>query len=168
MNKSNIVATYFMRVSQLKDQLKAIGDTIDDNELVTIALNGFPSAWDPFVQGICARVELPKFEQLWNDCVQEEAKNLSKQSLQRPPDDGTQAFASNARRGKRNFGRRPFGKKDSDRKHAHGHEHKKKDVSQVKCFNCDELGHYASKCPHKKRKGKGKQHASTADIDNVP
>ena len=81
MNRSDTMATYFMRVSHLKDQLKATRDTIDDNELVTIALNGFPSSWGPFVQGICARVELSKFEQLWNDCVQEEARNLSKQSL---------------------------------------------------------------------------------------
>lgn len=135
---------------------------------MTIALIGFPPAWEPFFQGICAQVELSKFEQLWNDSVQEEAKNLSKQSLQRPLDDGTQAFGVHARRGKINFGKRPFGKKDSDRKPTHAHEHKKKDVSQIKCFNCDEYGHYASKCPHKKRKGKGKQHASVADIDDIP
>jgi len=149
----------------LRDQLKAIGDIVTDDELVTIALNGFSSSWDPFVQGICSKDVLPKFEQLWNHGVQEEARLMSKQSLQKPPEDGTQAFASNAKKGRRPFiNKRPFGKKGP--KHAHGHEHKKKDISEIQCFNCDEFGHYASQCPHEKRKRK--QHASVADMDNVP
>jgi hypothetical protein len=28
---------------------------------------------------------------------------------------------------------------------------KKKDISQVLCYNCKKLGHYASDCPEKKR-----------------
>jgi hypothetical protein len=165
MSRTDTVATYFMKISQLRDQLKTIGDEVTDDELVTIALNGFSSSWDPFVQGICSKDVLPKFEHLWNHSVQEEARLLSKQSLQRPPEDGTQALASNAKKGRRPFNnKRPFGKKGP--KHAHGHEHKKKDISEIQCFNCDEFGHYASQCPHEKRKRK--QHASVADMDNVP
>jgi len=62
MNKSNTISTYFITVSQIKDQLAAIGDTMDDAELVTTTLNGFPPSWDAFVQGICARRKLPKFD----------------------------------------------------------------------------------------------------------
>jgi hypothetical protein len=37
-------------------------------------------------------------------------------------------------------------------------------MSKIKCFNCHDFGHYASQCPQKKRKGK--QHASTTDVDD--
>jgi hypothetical protein len=30
----------------------------------------------------------------------------------------------------------------------------KKNLSHVKCFKCDKMGHYAFKCPKKKGKGK--------------
>ena len=30
---------------------------------------------------------------------------------------------------------------------------KKKDITKVRCFNCGELGHYATQCPQKKGKG---------------
>jgi hypothetical protein len=65
MNKSKTVANYFKRISQIKDQLAAIGDLVEDVELVlvTTTLNGFPSSWDPFVQGIFTRSKLPKFKQ---------------------------------------------------------------------------------------------------------
>jgi len=113
MNMSDAVATYFIRVSHLKDQLKAIRYFIDDAKVVTVDLNGFPPSWDPFVQGICVRPELPKFERLWIDCVQEEARILSKQSLQRSQDDRTQALTTHARKGKRNFSRKDFRSKDT-------------------------------------------------------
>jgi len=67
-----------MQMSQIKDQLAAINEKIEDSKLVTITLNGFPPAWDAFVQGICARRKLPKFDKLWADCAQEEARLLSK------------------------------------------------------------------------------------------
>ena len=69
MSRTDTVATYSMKISQLRDQLKAIGDIVTDDELVTIALNGFSSSWDPFVQGICSKDVLPKFEHLWNHSV---------------------------------------------------------------------------------------------------
>jgi hypothetical protein len=71
MNKSEIVSNYFMRISQIKDQLVAFEDSIDNAELMTTTLNGFPSSWDPFVQEIFTRSKLPKFDKLWTDCTQE-------------------------------------------------------------------------------------------------
>jgi hypothetical protein len=51
---------------------------VDDAELMTTTLNGFPSSWDAFVQGIFARSKLPKFDKLWKDYTQEESRLISK------------------------------------------------------------------------------------------
>jgi hypothetical protein len=50
---------------------------VDDAELVT-TVNGFPSSWDPFFQGICTISKFPKFDKLWTNCTQEESRLMSK------------------------------------------------------------------------------------------
>jgi hypothetical protein len=69
-----------------------------------------------------------------------------------------------AKRGKRN--RRSFGKAFKDKKTsaASGHEHRK-DISRIQCFRCDKYGNIARNCPTRK---KGRQHASTTDVDSEP
>jgi hypothetical protein len=69
MSNSYTVANYLMGISQVIDQLVAIGEAIDDTELVNVILNGFPESWEPFVQGIYAREKLPPFDRLWVDCI---------------------------------------------------------------------------------------------------
>ncbi len=92
---------------------------------------------------------------------------MSKQSLQRPPKDGTEAFAYNAKKGRRPFNnKRRFSKKGT--KHAHRHERKKKDVSEIQCYDCNEFGHYASRCPHNKKKGRGKGRQHATATEDVP
>jgi hypothetical protein len=45
---------------------------------MTTTLNGFPSSWDPFIQGICAISKFPKFNKLWANYTQEESRSISK------------------------------------------------------------------------------------------
>jgi hypothetical protein len=58
-----------MKVMQIREQLAAVWWNIVDAELVTMALNRFPTSWEPFVKGICARENLPNFERPWDDCI---------------------------------------------------------------------------------------------------
>ena len=39
MNKSETISDYFMRISQIKEQLTTFGDSVDDVDLVTTTLN---------------------------------------------------------------------------------------------------------------------------------
>ena len=67
------IQSYFTRVSQIKEQLEAIEENIEEGEIVMTTLNGHPRSWDSFIQGICARKKLIKFNILWGECTQEEA-----------------------------------------------------------------------------------------------
>jgi hypothetical protein len=48
MNDDNNITSYFVRISQLRDQLQAIEEIVSEKELVNITLNGIPKAWDAF------------------------------------------------------------------------------------------------------------------------
>jgi hypothetical protein len=55
MQKGETIHDYFSRVSQFKEQLEEIGDNLDQDELIIIALSGLTRPWDAFIQTICAR-----------------------------------------------------------------------------------------------------------------
>ena len=82
MSSSSNVTSYLMRITQIHDQLVVVGETVLDAELVNVALNGFSKSWEPFIMGICAREKLPKWERLWDDCIQEEARKESRSGKQ--------------------------------------------------------------------------------------
>ena len=54
MRKGESIQDYFTRVSQFKEQLSVIGDTLDEDELVMTALNGITRPWDSFIQTLCS------------------------------------------------------------------------------------------------------------------
>ena len=50
--------------------------------------------------------------------------------------------------------------KKGSKEGAKQHDGEKKDMSKVKCFACQKMGHYAGQCPNKKKKKQ--QTAATA------
>jgi hypothetical protein len=140
MNDDDSITSYFVRISQLRDQLQAIEEIISEKELVNIVLNGLPKTWDAFAASMNTRKEYPTFEELWTCCAQEESRINTKEKSQKKYDD--QAFTTKFKnfRNKRKFGLR---KKPNQ----------EKDMSKIQCFNCRKYGHYRNHCPElKKRK----------------
>ena len=68
------IQSYFTRVSQIKEQLEAIDEEVENAEILMTTLNGLPRSWDSFIQGIYAIKKLFKFSRLWEECSQEEAQ----------------------------------------------------------------------------------------------
>ena len=48
--KDETCVSYLTRMSQIKDELVAIGDTVAEKKLVKIALNGFSKEWEIIVK----------------------------------------------------------------------------------------------------------------------
>ena len=74
IKNAETILSYFTRVSQIKEQLKAVDEEVENAEIVMTTLNGLPRSWDAFIQGICARKKLVKFNKLWEEFSQEEAQ----------------------------------------------------------------------------------------------
>ena len=92
MQKEETIQEYFSRISEFKEQLETVGDTIDEDELIMTALNGLTRPWDAFIETICARKEKLKFDNLWEECIQEETRVANREALLAKDDD--QALAT--------------------------------------------------------------------------
>jgi hypothetical protein len=81
MQKGETIQDYFSRVTHLKERLEAVGDNLDEDELIVTTLNGLIIPWDAFIQTIYARKEKLQFDSLWEECVQEEARVANREAI---------------------------------------------------------------------------------------
>eukprot|EP00253_Pinus_taeda_P023084 PITA_23084 len=125
-----------------------VGVTVDDEDLVSLALLGLPKSWHSYQDSVNGREKLPGWERLWSDLVQEEIKRSTRDgSSSKGDDEENCALAAKAKKGK------------SKKASQSGAKGKKQDMSKVKCFHCHQHGHYVTNCPQKK---KNKQAAGSA------
>jgi hypothetical protein len=114
MNDDNNITSYFVRISQLRDQLQSIEEITSEKELVNIVLNGLPKTWDEFSASMNTRKEYLTFQELWTCCAQEESRINEKDKPQKKYDD--QAFTKRFKnfRNKRKFGSRRKSNQEKD------------------------------------------------------
>lgn len=126
MNKGETINAYFMWISILRDELATLDYEIQRKELTLIALDGLPSGWSTFIQGISARSKYPKFERLRDDCLQEESR-LNKMGMKHKNiDEDLQVLNTNSTKQNK---KRQFRK----RKGRQGKNTSKKDLSHIQC-----------------------------------
>jgi hypothetical protein len=65
MTKGDTVALFFIKLSEIKEQLETIGEIMSDRELVLTTLQNLPKSLEPFIQSISGRKVLPTFDRLW-------------------------------------------------------------------------------------------------------
>ena len=72
MNKGENMTTYLTRITQVRDEIGAIGEVIESVELMRTTLNGVAKPWVVFVESVIAREHMPSWDRLWDDFIQEE------------------------------------------------------------------------------------------------
>jgi len=144
MAKGESVMAYFMRISNLRDQLSSIGKIVDENDLTMLALNGLPTSWESYIQGISARADLRMFDKLRVDYIQEESRLAARGVIKNTHEDN-HVLAAQSFKKKGGYWKKNNFKRNRDQRSnpPHDSKKKKKDLSHIKCFRCDKFGHYA-------------------------
>ena len=74
MEKNETVASFFTKISQVRDRLISIGVVVDEDDILQISIDGIPSPWDIFLDVVNNREVQPKFKRLWHDFLKEDGR----------------------------------------------------------------------------------------------
>ena len=66
MSKEEGITSYFMRISEIRDQLQELGEMVSDKEMTTIVLNALSEEWGNFSSSIYGKNEANPFNELWS------------------------------------------------------------------------------------------------------
>eukprot|EP00253_Pinus_taeda_P012586 PITA_12586 len=138
--KGDSVPKYLTKFTRCRDELGSVGVTVDDEDLVSLALLCLPKSWNSCQDSVNGWEKLPGWERLWSNLVQWEIRrNTRDVSSSKAHDEENCTLATKEKKGK-------------NKKASHsGAKGKKQDMSKVKCFHCHQHGHYATDCPQKKK-----------------
>ena len=78
MEKGDSIPKYLTEFTQCRDELGSVGVTVDDEELVDLALLGLPKIWHSYQDSVNGREKLPGWEQLWSNLVQKEIRRSTR------------------------------------------------------------------------------------------
>jgi hypothetical protein len=97
MGNDETMSSFFSKIAQTRDQLAAIGVSVDDDDLVQTTVDGLPKSWETFLSSINGREVQPNFERLWHDCLEEEGRL---KSINEPSMVKDHALSANAKKWK--------------------------------------------------------------------
>ena len=72
------IAPYFMKISDMRDQLQELGEVMSDKEMTTVVLNALPDDWGNFTSSIYAKKEATPLSEMWSLCKIEETRLKAK------------------------------------------------------------------------------------------
>jgi hypothetical protein len=135
MLDSESVTSFLGRLTEIKCELAAIREIVDQGFMVRTTLNNFTKPWGPFVRGIVAREVMPTWERLSDDFVQEETRLTLESSGQQRITQGDDDLALWTKgKKKTDIGARQ-GPKGGAKPHQSGGG-KERDMSTMRCFAC--------------------------------
>eukprot|EP00253_Pinus_taeda_P027581 PITA_27581 len=100
MAKADSATAYLTKITSVRDELAVVGEIIAPTELVRIALNGLPKTWENFVDGTVARENLPDYERLWDDYIQNEIRKTHLWAAKQVEEDDNVALLARGKKGR--------------------------------------------------------------------
>jgi len=70
----NSMPQYLTKFTECRDELGSMGVTVDDEDLVSLALLGLPKSWHSYQESVNGQDKFPRWKRLWLDLVQEEIR----------------------------------------------------------------------------------------------
>ena len=70
MEKGNSIPKYITNFVHCKVELGSVGVTVDEEDLVSLALLGLTKSWHIYEDFVNGREKFPGWERLWSDLVQ--------------------------------------------------------------------------------------------------
>lgn len=131
------IQSYFMKITDIKNDLLSIREVIADREIALISLGGLPREWHVFNTNILNNDQILGFDELLTRCTQEETRMMER-DMPSYRNDPT-AFSARVKR-KNNAG---------SKKQCQGRLGFK-DGRKGRSFICNRFGHYDRECPNRR------------------
>ena len=78
MEKGDSIPKYLTKFTQCRDKLGSVGVTVDEEDLVELALLRLPKSWNSYQDSVNVREKFPGWERLWLDLMQEEIRRSTR------------------------------------------------------------------------------------------
>ena len=72
MERDETIASFFTKISQVKDQLESIGLETDEDDILQTVIDGIPASWETLISMVNGREGHTKFKIHWYDFIQGE------------------------------------------------------------------------------------------------
>jgi hypothetical protein len=157
MKEDENIAAYFLRVDETVNAIIGLGEEIEESVIVQKVLRSLPMRFDPKISSLEEREDLNSISmdelhgiftayemrtEQENPDTKEAAFKASKKSKKKEKELSSSSDVSEDDEEVANFVKR-LNKGTNDRYRG---------KLPLICFNCDGIGHFANKCPHKKKR----------------
>ena len=151
------IRTHLSRLRQMHQELQNIGVTIDDRDYVAIIMQSLPSTYADFVANIAAAAQL-----VMVDLTVDKLQHQLEQEFDRRKTHQVRQNHSNNQQSSQSKDVAYAANTNQNSKKS------RKSKGELRCWNCDDVGHIRSKCPKPRvEKGKAQESANAVEDSEV-